>query len=358
MKLIQKHILTEFIRLLIITVVSMLALFFIVEVVERSDDLLEHGMPLRTAAAYFLYKIPLIFAMISPIAVLMAVLISVGMLNRGGEITAMKAGGIGLARIIAPLMLAGLVITGAVILINESVVPHTERSVARMESRWLEKTDKIHMGPAGLWLKSDNAVYNIRKVSEDRQTLYGVSVYDFSDGFKLARQSAADKAVWADGAWKASGALVWEFNEHGAKLIKGDGTLTLTGLKGPDELLGATRGYESMSSSELNQYIKGLKRDGYDTASQRVELYTKFTFPFVNFLMVLVAIPFAMRTGRGGGIASGVAISFIIGAGFWIIFGMSKSLGQTGLIPPIAAALFPDIVFLMVGVVMLGYVKQ
>ncbi len=360
MKIIQKHILKEFLRLLAITVIAMLALFLVVEVVEKADDLLEKGMPLSTGVTYFLYKIPSLFSLTVPVSVLLAVLISLGLLNKNSEITAIKAGGVSLMKMVSPLIVCGLFISLIVIGLNEVVIPHTERATAAMEAKWLSGSGKMHVGRAGTWLRTKRHIFNIRKISKDRQTLEGVSVYRLGKGFKLKEQMTAKSAVWKDGRWSANSPYVWTFSDKGVRVKnkKDNGDNLLKNLAPPDSLLGAERGYEAMSFTELGEYIKDLRRDGYDTTVQLVELYTKFTFPLVNLIMVLVGIPFALKSGRKGGIASGVAISFIIAIGFWVVFGLSKSLGQTGVVPPIFAAVFPDMLFLAIGVVMFGYVKQ
>ena len=87
-------------------------------------------------------------------------------------------------------------------------------------------------------------------------------------------------------------------------------------------------------------------------------MYSKISFPLVNFLMILIAVPFAMKEGRRNSIADGVAMSIAIGFSFWVIFEVSRSLGHSGTIPPIVAAAFPDVLFLAIGVYLFGSIRQ
>ena len=164
MKILQRYITLEFLKILMLTSISLLMLLFIVEVVEKVDDLMEHGVPFTTGLYYFLYKLPGIFTQISPMAVLLATLLSINILNRHNEITAIKAGGIGIARFIAPLLICGVIISGFIIMLNASIIPHTERMIRSIETRYLS-SDGTHFGKSGLWLKTGDAIVNIRSVN-------------------------------------------------------------------------------------------------------------------------------------------------------------------------------------------------
>jgi lipopolysaccharide export system permease protein len=113
-KVLKKHILKEFISALWITTLAFVTLFLMVDIVEKVDDLIEHNVPLWTGFNYFLYKIPFIFCQVSPVAVLLAVLISLGILNKYGEITSIKAGGISLLSVLSPLLVSGFLISALV----------------------------------------------------------------------------------------------------------------------------------------------------------------------------------------------------------------------------------------------------
>jgi lipopolysaccharide export system permease protein len=356
-RILKKHILKEFIGALCITTLAFVTLFLLVDIVERVDDLIEHNVPLWTGVYYFLYKVPFIFCQVSPVAVLLAVLISLGTLNKYGEITSIKAGGISLMSALSPLFVSGILISAFVIIINESLTPVTNKLVDSIERRWVKGMEKISFGREGLWLRSGGGIYNIREIDLEKNMLNGVTLYKLYD-FLLEGRTHARMVEWEDGSWVAKEATGLTFRDGSVvdKTRKRD--IVFQGLEGPEDLVIFEKSYEDMSFMELKHYIRGLEKDGYKTYKYRVELYDKFTFPLVNFIMVLVGIPFALRTGRHGGIALGVGLSVVIGFSYWIIFGLAKSLGQIGILPPIVAATFPDVLFVAIGALMFGYVRQ
>ena len=360
MKILQRYITFEFLKILVLTMASLLMLLFVVEVVEKVDDLMEHGVPFTTGLYYFLYKLPALFTQVSPMAVLLATLLAINILNRHNEITAIKASGISIARFITPLLICGVIISGAVILINESVTPHTERAIRSVEARYLS-SDGTHFGKSGLWLKTPSAIINIRSLDlEDAQNavLGGIRIYHTDEDFHLVKETTATSARWTTDRWQALGVTIRETKPDGVIVTTRPKDYTLTELRSPEELTGGAAGFESMNFTELNAYIKQLEAEGFDTSRHRTELYSKLSFPLVNLIMILVAVPFALKSGRNASIAGGVALSVVIGFSYWIVFAITKSIGASGAVAPIVGAVFPDVLFLAIGVLMFSYVRE
>jgi len=359
MKILHKHILKEFLKVLVITLIAFIVLFLIVEVVENLDDFLENDVPPIVCAKFFIYKIPAIFFQISPMAMLLAVLLSLGALNKNGEITAIKAGGIGLLRALIPIFVCGVVMSIAVIFINESITPMAGKAHAAMEEKWMAgKKDSFHLGRSGLWFRTGTNIYNIAKIDPKEGRLSGITRYNMERPFKLRERVAAGSARWDETGWISGKAEAWRFYEGRTAAKETYENYRFADIKSPGVMLDAESSYEKMSFAELGLYISTLERDGYETSKYRVELLSKLSFPMVNLVMVLVGIPFALRTGRHSGIASGMALSFVIGFGYWIIFGMTKSLGQNAIVPPEFAAFFPVVLFLAIGALMFSFVRQ
>ncbi|MCK4738657.1 MAG: LPS export ABC transporter permease LptG [Deltaproteobacteria bacterium] len=362
MTILRKYILLEFVKVFLLTTLSLVTLFLLVDIVEKGDELLEHGVPLKVAVSFFLFKVPAIICQISPISVLLSVLLSLGLLNRHGEISAIKASGISITTALAPLFLAGIVITLVIIFISETAAPPANRIVENIEGKWLTKTKVEHFGRDGLWGRSSEVFYNIRRMNLEEETISGITIYELSEDKEkpsgLKRKIRAREAEWKDNEWITAEAFITDFTEGKRFREKKVKDYVFKSLRDSESILSAKRHYEQMDFTELRGFIRGLEKDGYDTSRYRVELYSKLSFPFVNFIMVLIAIPFALRSGRNTGLGPGVVISVSIGFSYWIIFGMTKSLGTSGIIPPIIAATFPDVLYLAVGLLMYGYVKQ
>ncbi|MDO8426711.1 MAG: LPS export ABC transporter permease LptG, partial [Deltaproteobacteria bacterium] len=319
MKILERYIFTEFAKLLTIAVLAFIMLFIMVDLFENMDNLMKFHVPLTSGLAFFTYKIPFIITQVSPVAVLVAVLLSLGILAKHGEITAMKAGGVRLLRTVMPLLFSGLLISVAIILLNEYVAPGALKKVDAFRKQWFGAQGSS-FGKEGVWVRTGNGIFNIRQVDLKKNQLHGVTLYVIEKPFKIKSRVYARQAVWQGEKWVASSAFVWAFTGTGEAGGQEVENLTLEGLVEPADLVNVENLQKNMSFNELKNYIKGLEADGYDSSRYRIDLYGKVSFPLVNFIMVLVGIPFALKTGRHSGIAAGVGLSIVIAFSYWIVY--------------------------------------
>lgn len=356
MKILERYILTEFAKLLLIAVLAFLVLFMMIDLFENMDNLMKHGVPFFSIVLFFIYKVPFIIVQISPVAVLIAVLLSLGLFSKHGEVTAIKAGGVRLLKVLLPLLAAGLLISLAVMLINESVAPAAMKRVDAFRQQWFGLQGGT-FGKEGMWVRTSRGIFNIRQMDLKKNELKGFTLYEIEKPFKVKRRIQSKVVEWKDRRWVASEATVWSFS--GGEAVKKEvGSIEVTGLMEPEDLADVENLQKNMGFMELRKYIQGLEADGYEASRYKIDLYGKITFPLVNFIMVLVGIPFALKTGRHGGIAVGVALSVVIAFSYWVVFAVTRSLGQAGMVPPMLSAAFPDILFFAVGALMYGYVRQ
>lgn len=357
MKILERYILTEFAKLLTIAVLAFLVLFMMIDLFENMDNLMKHGVPFFSSVLFFIYKVPFIIVQISPVAVLIAVLLSLGLFSKHGEVTAIKAGGVRLLKVLLPLLAAGLLISLAVMLINESVAPTAMKRVDAFKQQWFGLQGGT-FGKEGMWVRTSRGIFNIRQMDLKKSELKGFTLYEIEKPFKLKDRLQSKVVVWKDKKWVASEATVWSFSDKGEAVKKDVGSIEVTGLMEPEDLADVENLQKNMGFIELRKYIQGLEADGYEASRYKIDLYGKITFPLVNFIMVLVGIPFALKTGRHGGIAVGIGLSVVIAFSYWVVFAITRSLGQAGMVPPMLSAAFPDILFFAVGALMYGYVRQ
>lgn len=128
--------------------------------------------------------------------------------------------------------------------------------------------------------------------------------------------------------------------------------------KKPEDLRNIERLANEMNYRELTKYVKKLKGEGYAASRYSVDLHSKISFPLVSIIMVMIGIPFALRSGRHGGIAIGVGLSVIIGFSYWVVFAVNSSLGYNSIIPPFVAAWFTNFIFTGFGVLLLNNMRQ
>ncbi len=358
MKLLHRYIITEFIKLLVITTIAFISIFMLVEFIDKIGDMAGKNVPITESVAYFIYKIPYIFTMTSPIAVLLSVVLSLGILTRRYEITAIKAGGIGLSGVVMPLLICGALLSVGSIFINEVISPVANRRAFNIEMKWLGKKPQGMFNREGLWIRSPEGIYNIMKLNFNDNTMTGVTLNRISRDFKATGRIKAKSAKWVEDRWVAEEAREFVITDRGSIKEGKPGKIELPLKMSPDDFSSIKASHENMNILELKRYISKLKEEGYNATSYIVNMYGKISFPIVNFLMILIGIPFALKEGRRNSIADSVAMSVAIGFSFWVIFEVSRSLGHSGVVPPIIAAAFTDVLFLAIGVYLFGSIRQ
>jgi lipopolysaccharide export LptBFGC system permease protein LptF len=101
---------------------------------------------------------------------------------------------------------------------------------------------------------------------------------------------------------------------------------------------------EHMTYGQLRGYIAQLRTSGFDAVAQTVELQRKVAFPLVTLVMTLIAVPFAVTTGRRGALY-GVGVGIVLAIVYWITLSVFAAMGTGGLIAPVLAAWAPNILF-------------
>ena len=197
---------------------------------------------------------------------------------------------------------------------------------------------------------SRGEIYHYNYFDGQTNSLMGLSVFQFSDGMKtLDRRVYADHAVLnpvpghAD-QWDAYGVWIRELRPSGD--TQRFATREKTDIQLEDPSYFATRRPEPqyMSYSQLRDYINQLKTSGFDVIDQQVALERKVSFPFVTLIMTLIAVPFAVTTGRRGAMY-GVGVGIVLAISYWIAFSVFAALGAGGAMTPLMAAWAPNLLF-------------
>src|ERR1700690_4308989 len=123
----SRYLLREFLSLFVPILLAFVILYLIVDFFDRLDTLLKNHAAPSAALRYFLLKVPLIVTQILPPAVLAAMLMSLGMLSRRNEITALRASGVSLVQTANPLIALAAVLSFGVLVWNETIVPYCTR---------------------------------------------------------------------------------------------------------------------------------------------------------------------------------------------------------------------------------------
>ena len=338
-----------FLRIFFLSLLCCTSLFAIVEFFDRIGTFLDAGAPFLTMVRYFSYKIPLAIARVVGFATLFSTLFSLGMLARTQEITAMRSNGLRVQRIALPLLLLSLLICIFAFVWNEGVVPifaHRAETIYKTEVK--KKRQQSLYGTHDIWIRGEGSFINIDNFDVPSQTLEGITVFFLNRDFSLRGLVEIPSAQWNGRGWENRDATEWMFLPNG-KMLKENFNKPLPLSETPNDLRLLVREPDEFSYFELQKQISDMRSKGIDTSSYEVDLQIKLAIPFVSPLMVLLAVPFALRKQFGGSVALSFGIAMLIGFGYFVLSAFCISLGHSGALPPVISGWLTNSIFALIG---------
>ncbi len=354
MRVLTRYVSGQVLRVLALCFFGFLILFVMVDFQERVSTFTTRDVPLGVTLLFFLYRIPeLVFELI-PVAMLVATSISVGRFSQLSEITAMKAGGVSLYRaIVLPIAVIGFGVSLLCLGVNELLVPWT-KAASREILIDVKGVDALRpAGDPNVWFQGTSdkhEMIHIAKFFRDIGVLQSVTVFKLDESFKPIYRLDASMARWMEAAqeWRLTDVIERNLltgappREH--RTLDREFDWRLDDFKSAEPLYPDT-----LSFLELRRYIERVKELGYDSTRYRVDLHGKIAFPFVCFLVPLVAIPFSLVGGRGAGLVRSLAFAVIAAVSYFLLYSTAVAVGHAGRLSPFVAAWITNVLFGFVG---------
>lgn len=357
MKILRRYVINDFVRFFALTSSALIFLYLAIDFFENFDDFIKSRAAAGVIAKYYLYKIPLIFIQISPFSALLSVVLTIGLLARSNEITAIKAAGINPAKLITPLLSTVFFLSILNFLINESLVPFTSERmetirITKIEKKPIKGTFQSH----SLWYLGEKSIYHIRLIDFERNILKGVTIFKFDDNFSLIERIDCSEAEWNGKEWKFTNGVIRKFTDSEIKtLYFKEKNIPIP--ENPEDFKLTKKKPDELNFLEMREYIRRLEREGYDVRRLKVDLYSKTSIPFSSFIMALYGITFSLGVRRRGGIAKAVSMAVLLSVCYFTMFSFTISLGRAGLLPPALSSWLTNIIFATGGIVSLKWVQ-
>ena len=357
--IIDRYIMRKYLTIFGFVFVSMVSVYAIVNFFERIDSVYEHNKPVSLLFSFIWYKIPESVQYIFPVTVLTATLLSFGLLTKFNEITAMKACGISLYRIMIPaLVLSGLVSVFS-FYIQENILPVSNR---RAEQVWNEILDLParsygHLDRRWVLSRSKDRIYYYRYFDQNASAFSQISIFDIDEtSWALEKRIYSEKGHLQERSLALTEAWTWEFS--GSRLASYDkhDTTMLSQVEERSYFLKEWKEPDQMSYRELQDYISQIDEKGFETLKFKVDLNFKLTFPLAGFIMALLGIPFAFTMGKRGTLV-GIGLSMAIAIVYWGAIAVFRSLGYVNYLGPFLAAWGPTLIFGAVGLYLISTLK-
>ncbi|NBW40162.1 LPS export ABC transporter permease LptG [bacterium] len=355
MNIITRYIYHQVIRNLALSVFIFSALFLFVDFFDRIDSILERESSFGTMLSYFSLKLPYFLLMTLPISMLVAALFTIGLLTRSSELTAMRASGFTLFSLSRPIFVVGLGVSLFSFLLSETVIPYSQRRVHEMWNVDIKQRDQDgHYDRRRFWFREGDDFYSISLFDSRENALLDLSILSLDSSFLMRRRRDAHKAVYLSDSlgWNMSGVVEKSFDSQGMSNKLDFQSLPLPISASPKKFYITKTDPATMSYRELKEFIQEQERNGLSTTSYLGDLYSKLAFPFINLIVPLLVIPFAVGSSRTKSLAGAALAAVITGFSYHIIHSLAIALSRAELWPPLLSAWAANIVLSAVGLVL------
>jgi LPS export ABC transporter permease LptG len=352
--IIDRYLVREYLAFMSIGLAVAATLFIVVDLVKTLDKYLRVKPPFMYILEHFAYRLPAALHDGLPVVMLVATIFLFLTLSRYHELTALKAAGVSLYRVSAPVLGVGLLVAIGAGLFQELALPILNERGDEVDRVKIRGQAPRHLQTRQrLWVRSaDTRFYRVELLNPATNDLHGVTILELDRDFRLTGRLDARRAHWTPGGWELSEGAYREIGDDG-KVQTVPFSWTAMDLKEElDDFLRIQKSVGSMSFWELRDYIGQLEAAGFQIRKYLVELYSKLSFPLVNLVMVLVAIPFALQSPRGGRLF-GIGLAIMIMAGYLVVHYVALAFARADLLPPLIAAWTANVIFMGIGVSLL-----
>ena len=342
---------------LVLLLITFCGIYIIFDFFQLLTDMVRNRVPAIVVIEYYRFLLPQIAYLMLPLAILVATLVSFGLLTKSNQVTAMLSAGVSIYRAALPVLIASAALSALMFIMGDYTLPESNQRQDSLRNQIKGKPAQTSFRPGRQWIFGQEArIYNHRFFDPDRNVFADLSVFEFDPKtYNLKRRIYANRAIW-EGAvhgWVLENGWVRELDGDKVTSYMPFAVANFVEIKEePSYFKKEVKPSAQMSAWELKDYIQELSQSGFDVVRLSVQFYRKFSFPLIAFVVTLIGIPFSQTMGRKGAI-SGFAASIGIAIVYWSLSSLFETMGNLSQLPPIVAAWSPDLLFGLCGTYLL-----
>ncbi len=353
MTLLDRYLSRRLVATLFKILLALVLLFIVIDLLtHRQDDIGKYQVPARVVSLYYLTYVPVILFeyQAAALAMLVAGLMVLGRAAQDREVTAALAGGVSLRRLVRMPVLIALLLALTAFAAEQTLGIRAAAVSERIEDEYFTRFSADARG--GISWTNLSGGWTCHVLKFNRDALTGQDVFIHSMKPELVREIRAHRMYWEPGQRQ------WILEDGRSFTLYPDAEMRQQVEQinqapapfdePPEQLFALEQPASTKSAWELRRDLRQAARLGLPVARHWVDYYVKFARPALCFVMVWLAIPFAIRLRRGG-IAIGFGVSIGIALAYMLLFFAGIGLGHLGKLPPVAAAWLANAVFLAFG---------
>ncbi|HYA16090.1 MAG TPA: LptF/LptG family permease, partial [Bryobacteraceae bacterium] len=351
-QILDNYVLANFLFYFVIWLCGWVTMVQVFTFFDLLSDIVKNNIPISRVLTYHIFLTPELIYDTVPESVLLAVLVTFGVMTKNNEVTAFKACGISVRRLAVPVLLASAVLSAGLFAFNYTWLPRANQVQDAIRNEIKGRPVQTYLHPQRKWIIHDYRIFYFKYFDPSEKVMVEPYVFELDPkSFHLVREISANRARWQQNiqAW------VWE--QGAARDICGVDeckiqNFTVTAfpeiVETPDDFLKEVKQDKQMNYAELRNYIEDLQSSGFDTVKLRVQYYKKFAVPLFGLIMAMISVPFGFMVGNRGAMA-GIGVSIAVAMAYLGVGQLFEQVGNVSYLPPQLAAWAPDGLFSLWG---------
>jgi len=339
MNLLDRYLLTQFVKNLLLVLGSLITVYLLVDFFERVDNFSEAGKTIGLAVKYLLLKVPIMYDQLIPVCILLAGVLTLGILNHSHELLALKAGGICATRIIRPLLVGAVIFTILTLAAAQWLLPP---AVAATNRIWYEEVQ--HKIPKGInrngrtYYRGREGIYSFYRSDPNSNRFQGFSYARWNDRYGLQFLLTSRVALWENNGWHFIDGQIKEAVPEGGYRMDFFDERSFPLPEGPEDFFLPVYKIDELSLSQM--YEQAKSKNQLNSRVAWLDFNRRLSYIFLGLPLLLIGLPVLLIIHQRGGRDLALAVPVSCGLAFvaWGWWSATQSLAKAAYIHPAVAS--------------------
>lgn len=348
MNIFDRYLIREYLKAFVVGLIFFIALIVVVRLLDYDLKKFDDDISYATAVKIVLFQAPRRIMEMVPIAGFVAVFFTLGRMVRNSEFTAMKASGVSVYRLLAPILIVTLIICCLFAVFYNLIA-----SPAYHQAHLLQNKVMPRRGRNVVFKDKNNRIFYSQRIALDAKKINQLTIYEYDVENRLDRITFANSATWTPNEWELTDGYIRHFEKGIEVDYETFDTHRIERHEDPERFIGNEKDPRAMTIKELREQIAYKREAGQISRKEQVKLFHKTAYPFATVVVVMLGAPIAIRFGRAGFFA-GLVIAFFLSFIYWALsFATLEGLSENGKLHPFLACWGANILYATVGSIMI-----
>lgn len=354
MRILDRLLLREFLRPFVACLVAFLLCMVVYDLYDNIQDFINAKTPADVILRYYAMLVPAWLVQVMPITLLLALLYSLSDMSKHGELTAMRASGLWFGRLMFPFLLLGVVASGATMAVSLLWAPDAFQSSKELLDANTQVNDKPQARATGVTYRDvrGNRFWVVSMLDPAEQRAGGIEIVQSDERKGNELRISAATGIYRDGYWTFMNVIIYDYTlpaSDPASLRREEVYIARHLTESPQQLITRSKKPKRIPTAELWENLQYASRLSPKLlALYGCEFHSRFAYPISCLVVIFIGVPFGV-IGQRRSTFLAVVNALLVFFGYMLATQVLLVLGQSGRLPPVAAAWLPNLAFVSAG---------